>query len=131
MSKPLYVLTLLIESVRPLWQPLQPQPLHHKPISAASSSAGAAAEPSTGDVAKLRVELAARVGDAEAARREAAMAKETAAHEMALMRRQLASAQTGQADAEKVRGHALHCTVLWGHSSLHQLDCPMWAESRA
>lgn len=38
----------------------------------------------------------------EAARREAAAAKESVAHEMTIMRRQLASAQAAQAEAEKV-----------------------------
>ena len=39
----------------------------------------------------------------ETARKEAAAAKEAVAHEMAIMRRQLASAQSAQAEAEKVR----------------------------
>jgi hypothetical protein len=64
--------------------------------------------------------LALGCSELEAARKEAAAAKESVSHEMAIMRRQLASAQTALADAEKVPLAA----SLPPHSSLLPFGLP-------
>jgi hypothetical protein len=55
-------------------------------------------------VAALESDLAAARREAEAAIRESAAAKEGAAHELTLLRKQLSAAKSALADATKVRG---------------------------
>lgn len=71
--------------------PARPPPGPSQPKAAAGSS----------DMARLQAELEQAQRRAEAATAEAAAAKETAGHELALMRRQLAHAQSALAAAEK------------------------------
>lgn len=71
----------------------QPQPA----AAAAPQDSGAAAE-----LDRRAAELERKTAELEAARREAAAAKEAVAHEVAIMRRQLDTAQAAAAEAEKV-----------------------------
>ena len=78
--------------------PLQQAPLQQQK-AASSSAAKATPKP---DAKQLDRRIEGALGEVEAARREAANAKEAAGHELALMRRQLASAQSSHAAATKV-----------------------------
>lgn len=78
--------------------PLQQAPLQDQ--AAASSSTAKGAPKAEAKQLDMRIEGAP--GEVEAARREAATAKEAAGHELALMRRQLASAQSAHAASTKV-----------------------------
>lgn len=73
----------------------QPQPA----VAAARQDSGAVAE-----LDRRSAELDRKAAELEAARREAASAREAVAHEVAIMRRQLDTAQAAAAEAEKVGG---------------------------
>lgn len=89
----------------------QPQPSS----VAQPQDSGAAAE-----LDRRAAELERKAAELEAARREAASAREAVAHEVAIMRRQLDTAQAAAAEAEKVGGRdvwlcpeAARCGLLW------------------
>lgn len=91
----------------------QPQPA----VAAARQDSGAVAE-----LDRRSAELDRKAAELEAARREAASAREAVAHEVAIMRRQLDTAQAAAAEAEKVGGAGLICgiraVVCWGWASI-------------
>mmetsp|Transcript_31138 Transcript_31138/g.69212 ORF Transcript_31138/g.69212 Transcript_31138/m.69212 type:complete len:720 (-) Transcript_31138:447-2606(-) len=71
------------------------------PAWSGSSSAAVADGAAVAAVAELRVALEAARRDAEGALREAASAKESAGHELALLRKQLSAAHSALAEAQK------------------------------
>ncbi len=100
-----------------------PAPAHAQPAATAvapakavqdTSGSAAAAAAAASEQERARAEV-------EAARREAVAAKEAVSHEMAMMRRQLESAQATAADADRVRGSRQECNdciacALLGHT---------------
>mmetsp|Transcript_3402 Transcript_3402/g.8632 ORF Transcript_3402/g.8632 Transcript_3402/m.8632 type:complete len:629 (+) Transcript_3402:121-2007(+) len=85
--------------------PMSKTPSKREAAPEESGEAAAATAPATADAGKQQEDLVAKleaaVKEAEDMAREANTSRESAAHELALMRRQLVSAQNGLAEAEK------------------------------
>ena len=103
-----------------------PQP-HAQAAGAAPTAASAAPAPPPPPksdaelLAETKAKLEAAQRDAEAAIKEAAAAKETAGHELALLRKQVNTAHTTAAEAQKVR-HEKCCSAA-GLQLTQQLLC--------